>query len=148
MMEDIKAKKVNCIICKDLSRFARNYIDSGRYIGKIFPFMGVRFIAINDNYDSNGERSQTDSLIAPFKNLTNDAYCKDISMKICSQLDIKRKMGNFIGAFAAFGYRKSSENKNKLVVDEPAAQIVELIFRLRLQGMSIVVTACTLWFVR
>ena len=136
MMEDIKAKKVNCIVCKDLSRFARNYIDSGRYIEKIFPFMGVRFIAINDNYDSNGERSQSDSLIVPFKNLINDAYCKDISMKIRSQLDIKRKMGDFIGAFAAFGYRKSPENKNKLVVDEPAAQIVELIFRLRLQGMS------------
>ncbi len=85
--------------------------------------MGVRFIAINDNYDSNGERSQTDSLIAPFKNLTNDAYCKDISMKICSQLDIKRKMGDCMGAFAAFGYRKSSENKNKLVVDEPAHRL-------------------------
>ena len=80
MMEDVKAKKIDCIICKDLSRFARNYIDSGRYLEKIFPFMGVRFIAINDNYDSAGEKSQSDSLIVPFKNLINDAYCKDISM--------------------------------------------------------------------
>ena len=70
MMEDIKAKKINCIICKDLSRFARNYIDSGRYLEKIFPFMGVRFIAINDNYDSSGEKSQSDSLIVA-KNLGN-----------------------------------------------------------------------------
>ncbi len=135
MMEDIKAKKINCIICKDLSRFARNYIDSGRYLEKIFPFMGVRFIAINDNYDSNGEKSQSDSLIVPFKNLINDAYCRDISIKIRSQLDIKRKMGDFIGAFTTFGYKKDPEDKNRLLVDEPAAQVVELIFRLRLQGM-------------
>ena len=63
MMEDIRQKKINCIVCKDLSRFARNYIDSGRYLEKIFPFMGVRFIAINDSYDSNGEKTQADSLI-------------------------------------------------------------------------------------
>lgn len=136
MMEDVKAKKIDCIICKDLSRFARNYIDSGRYLEKIFPFMGVRFIAINDNYDSAGEKSQSDSLIVPFKNLINDAYCKDISMKIRSQLDIKRKMGDFIGAFAVYGYKKDPANKNKLLIDEEAAQVVELIYRLRLQGLS------------
>lgn len=136
MMADIQEKRVDCIICKDLSRFARNYIDSGRYLEKIFPTMGVRFIAINDNYDSFGERSQSDSLIIPFKNLINDAYCKDISMKIRSQLDIKRKMGDFIGAFCTYGYMKSPENKNQLLVDEEAAKVVELIFRLRLQGMT------------
>ena len=136
MMEDLQAKRVDCIVCKDLSRFARNYIDSGRYLEKVFPTMGVRFIAINDNYDSCGERSQSDSLIIPFKNLINDAYCKDISMKIRSQLDIKRKMGDFIGAFCTYGYKKSPDNKNRLVVDEEAAKVVELIFRLRLQGMS------------
>lgn len=136
MLEDIQSRKIDCIICKDLSRFARNYIDSGRYLEKIFPIMGVRFIAINDNYDSCGERSQSDSLIVPFKNLINDAYCKDISMKIRSQLDIKRKMGDFIGSFCTYGYRKSPENKNKLLIDEEAAQVVEIIFRLRLQGMS------------
>lgn len=136
MMEDIKAKEVDCIVCKDLSRFARNYIDSGRYLEKIFPFMGVRFIAINDNYDSFGEKSQSDSLVIPFKNLINDAYCKDISMKIRSQLDIKRKMGEFIGSFSPYGYRKSNENKNKLLIDEKAADVVELIFRYRLNGMS------------
>jgi DNA invertase Pin-like site-specific DNA recombinase len=136
MMDDIRAKKIDCIVCKDLSRFARNYIDSGRYLEKIFPFMGVRFIAINDNYDSAGEKAQSDSLIVPFKNLINDAYCRDISMKIRSQLDIKRKMGDYIGAFTTYGYTKDPANKNKLVVDENAARVVELIFRLRLQGMS------------
>lgn len=117
MMEDIKAKKIDCVICKDLSRFARNYIDAGRYLEKIFPFMGVRFIAINDNYDSCGEKAQSDALIVPFKNLINDAYCRDISVKIRSQLDIKRKMGDFIGAFAPYGYRKDEANRNRLVVD-------------------------------
>lgn len=136
LMADIRAGEIDCIICKDLSRFARNYIDSGRYLEKIFPSMGVRFIAINDNYDSFGERSQSDSLIIPFKNLINDAYCKDISMKIRSQLDIKRKMGDFIGPFCTYGYKKSPENKNRLLVDEEAAKVVELIFSLRLQGMS------------
>lgn len=135
MMEDIKAKKIDCVICKDLSRFARNYIDAGRYLEKIFPFMGVRFIAINDNYDSCGEKAQSDALIVPFKNLINDAYCRDISVKIRSQLDIKRKMGDFIGAFAPYGYRKDEANRNWLVVDEEAARTVELIFRLRIQGL-------------
>lgn len=135
MMEDIKAKKIDCVICKDLSRFARNYIDAGRYLEKIFPFMGVRFIAINDNYDSCGEKAQSDALIVPFKNLINDAYCRDISVKIRSQLDIKRKMGDFIGAFAPYGYRKDEANRNRLVVDEEAARTVELIFRLRIQGL-------------
>ena len=123
------------MICKDLSRFARNYIDAGRYLEKIFPFMGVRFIAINDNYDSCGEKAQSDALIVPFKNLINDAYCRDISVKIRSQLDIKRKMGDFIGAFAPYGYRKDETNRNRLVVDEEAARTVELIFRLRIQGL-------------
>ena len=135
MMEDIKAKKIDCVICKDLSRFARNYIDAGRYLEKIFPFMGVRFIAINDSYDSCGEKAQSDALIVPFKNLINDAYCRDISVKIRSQLDIKRKMGDFIGAFAPYGYRKDEANRNRLVVDEEAARTVELIFSLRIQGL-------------
>lgn len=69
MMEDVKAGKTNCIVVKDLSRFGRNYLDAGEYIEKIFPFMGVRFIAVNDNYDSYREKSASDDLIVPFKNL-------------------------------------------------------------------------------
>ena len=97
--------------------------------------MGVRFIAINDSYDSCGEKAQSDALIVPFKNLINDAYCRDISVKIRSQLNIKRKMGDFIGAFAPYGYRKDETNRNRLVVDEEAARTVELIFSLRIQGL-------------
>ena len=135
MMEDIRSGKINCVVVKDLSRFGRNYIEAGNYIERVFPFLGVRFIAINDNYDSL-DRNQSDSLIIPFKNLINDAYCKDISVKIRSQLEIKRKKGQFIGAFAAYGYLKDEEDHNKLVVDTYASEIVRAIFKWKIQGMS------------
>ena len=136
MMEDVKAGRINCIIVKDLSRFGRNYIEAGRYIERIFPFLDVRFIAINDDYDSAKEKSPSDNIIIPFKNLVNDAYCRDISVKIRSQLDIKRKKGEFIGSFAAYGYLKSEENKNQLVIDPYAAKIVRDIFAWKLEGLS------------
>ena len=78
-------------IVKDLSRLGRNYIETGRYLEKIFPFLGVRFIAVTDHYDSAAESDDADQIIVPFKNLINDAYCRDISIKIRSQLDVKRK---------------------------------------------------------
>ncbi|WP_373207060.1 recombinase family protein [Coprococcus phoceensis] len=135
MLSDIREAKINCVIVKDLSRFGRNYIESGRYIEKIFPMLGVRFIAITDGYDSINEDMGTDMII-PFKNLINDAYCRDISIKIRSHMDIKRKNGEYIGAFAAYGYLKDEENKNHLVVDEYAADVVRDIFAMKLCGMS------------
>lgn len=136
MIEDVKAGRTDCIIVKDLSRFGRNYLDAGEYIEKIFPFLGVRFIAVNDNYDSLGDKKASDDLIIPFKNLINEAYCRDISVKIRSQLEIKRKNGQFLGSFAAFGYLKDEQNKNKLVVDQYAADIVCDIFKWKLEGVS------------
>lgn len=136
MIEDVKAGRTDCIIVKDLSRFGRNYLDAGEYIEKIFPFLGVRFIAVNDHYDSLGDKKASDDLIIPFKNLINEAYCRDISVKIRSQLEIKRKNGQFLGSFATFGYLKDEQNKNKLVVDEYAADIVRDIFKWKLEGVS------------
>lgn len=136
MMEDVKRQKVNCIIVKDLSRFGRNYIEVGRYIEKKFPTMGIRFIAINDQYDNAKESGDAEQIIVPFKNLINDAYCRDISIKVRSQLDVKRKNGKFIGSFAAYGYLKDPKDKNHLIVDEYAAEIVQLIFNLKLDGFS------------
>jgi len=136
MMEDVKEGRTNCIIVKDLSRFGRNYLDAGEYIEKIFPFLGVRFIAVNDNYDSLGEKSASDDLVIPFKNLINEAYCRDISVKVRTQLEIKRKSGQYIGAFAVYGYMKDDTDKNRLVVDEYAADIVRDIFAWKLDGMS------------
>lgn len=136
MMEDVKEGRTNCIIVKDLSRFGRNYLDAGEYIEKIFPFLGVRFIAVNDNYDSLGGKDASDDLIIPFKNLINEAYCRDISVKVRTQLEIKRKSGQYIGAFAVYGYMKDETNKNHLVVDEYAADVVRDIFQWKLEGMS------------
>lgn len=135
MLSDIREGKIDCVIVKDLSRFGRNYIESGRYIEKIFPMLGIRFIAITDGYDSINEDMGTD-MIVPFKNLINDAYCRDISIKIRSHMDIKRRNGEYIGAFAAYGYLKDEDNKNHLVIDEYAADVVRDIFSMKLCGMS------------
>ena len=135
MLDDIRTGSVDCVIVKDLSRFGRNYIEAGRYIEKIFPMMGVRFIAVTDGYDSLNNAGGSEMMV-PFKNLTNDAYSRDISIKIRSNLEVKRKRGEYIGAFVSYGYRKSEEDKNRIVVDEYAAGVVKDIFRMKLLGMS------------
>lgn len=136
MMESVKNKEINCIIVKDFSRLGRNFIETGKYIERIFPFMGVRFISVNDDYDSIRSRTVSDSLIVPVKNLINDAYCRDISIKIRSHLEVKRKKGQCIAPFAAYGYRKDEKNRNQLVVDEESAAIVQEIFKRKLDGFS------------
>ncbi len=133
----VRAKKVDCIVVRDLSRFSRNYIDAGRYLEKIFPSLGVRFIAINDNYDSLKSDPQSDSFILPFKNLINDTYCKDISVKIRSSLEIKKKNGDYVGNFCPYGYKRDEINRNKLVVDEEVRETVQMIFSLFKDGVSI-----------
>lgn len=135
MLQDIKDKKINCVIVKDLSRLGRNYIEVGKYIERLFPFLGVRFIAINDNFDSADDAASSNNIIVPFKNLINDAYCRDISIKIRSHLEVKRKRGEFIGAFPVYGYMRG-EDKNKLIVDPGAAEIVKEIFAMKMEGMS------------
>lgn len=136
LMEDVKNGIINCVMVKDLSRLGRNYIETGRYIERIFPSLGLRLVAINDNYDSLDKNSSDNEIVVPFKNLINDAYCRDISLKIRSHLDVKRRDGQFIGSFAMFGYEKDGKNKNHLVIDEDAAKTVEKIFELRMNGYS------------
>lgn len=136
MMESVKNKEINCIIVKDFSRLGRNFIETGKYIEKIFPFLGVRFISLNDDYDSSKPKTASDNLIVPVKNLMNDAYCRDISVKIRSHLDIKRKKGQCIAPFAVYGYSKAEDNRNELVVDEEAATVVREIFKRKLDGYS------------
>lgn len=135
MMQDITDGKVNCVIVKDLSRLGREYIETGRYLRRIFPAYGVRFIAINDNIDTAHEHAGDDLNIS-MKNLINDAYCHDISVKTRSALEVKRKKGDYVGACPVYGYRKSAENRNQLVVDEYAARVVRDIFRAKIDGRS------------
>ena len=136
LMEDIRSGKIDCIIIKDLSRLGRNYIEMGRMISNILPSLGVRLIAINDNYDSIDDENTANQIIVPFKNLINDAYCRDMSLKVRSQLDMKRRQGKFIGSFALYGYMKDPKDHNHLVIDETAAGIVELIFNMKMDGFS------------
>lgn len=135
MMQDIVEGKINCVIVKDLSRLGREYIETGRYLRRIFPAYGVRFIAINDNIDTAHEHAGDDLNIS-MKNLINDAYCHDISVKTRSALEVKRKKGDYVGACPVYGYRKSEENRNQLVVDEYAARVVRDIFRAKIDGRS------------
>lgn len=140
MMEAVKAGEINCIIVKDLSRFGREYIDAGRYIEKIFPQLGVRFIAVNDNYDSLNF-STSDSLIVPIKNFLNDSYCRDISIKVRSNFESRRRNGEFVSNYTPYGYLRSPNDKTQLVIDEAAGEVVRDIFRWKVEGMSPVTIA-------
>lgn len=131
MYSDIESGRINCVIVKDLSRFGRDYIDVGNYIQRIFPKFGVRFIAINDNVDS---AVKSYDMITPIKNIFNEQYARDISYKIISTFRNKQETGQFIGAFACYGYKKDPNNKYKLIIDEYPASIVRRIFKLFNEG--------------
>lgn len=136
MIKDAYDRKFNTIIVKDLSRFGRDYIEAGKYIQRIFPENGIRFISVNDNYDSKSADMNDTHLILPIKNFINDSYCRDISNKVKSSQKIKREKGDFISAFAPYGYKKSEENKNKLVIDKEISDIIKNIFDMKLLGYS------------
>lgn len=136
MMEDIRAGIINCVIVKDLSRFGRNYIEVGKYLEQIFPVLGVRFIAISENYDTANIAGGNDQLVIPFMNLVNDAYCRDISVKIRTSIEMKQRKGDYVGSFAPYGYKKSPEDIHRFMIDEKAAATVKRIFDLTIAGVS------------
>jgi hypothetical protein len=142
MMEMIYAGEINCIICKDLSRLGREYIETGRHLRRIFPAYGVRFVAINDNIDTLNDNG--DDLTVSLKSIINDAYCRDISIKTRSALDVKRANGDFTGACPVYGYKKDENNHNLLVIDDYPASVVQDIFRMKLDGMAAARIADTL----
>ena len=135
MMKDIEEGNVNCVIVKDQSRFGRNYIDVGKYKEKIFPKLGVRFITINEGYDSLSATS-SDDLAFTINSFVYDFYIRDISTKIRTNLTAKKQNGEYAGAFVAYGYVKDSDDKSKLVVDPFAANVVRDIFRWKIEGLS------------
>ena len=122
---------------EDLSRFGREYIEAGRWIEKIYPALNVRFISVTDQFDSNTADFSEKSFVVPVKNFLNESYCRDISGKVRSHQKIKREKGEFIGAFAPYGYCKDSGNKNRLVVDAEAADVVRKIFAWKMEGFSL-----------
>ena len=133
MIGDIEAGRVDCVLVKDLSRFGRDYIEAGRYLERWLPAHGVRFVALGDGIDS--ERGAYDMML-PLKNLFNAQYAKDISEKVKTAMHTKQARGEFIGAFACYGYRKDPENRNHLVVDPAAAPVVRRIFDLFDSGVG------------
>ncbi len=137
LMDDVKAGRVNCIVVKDLSRFGRDYLETGNYLEKIFPFLGVRFISINDNYDSFNPENSNEGLIISLKNLLNDVYTKDISKKIISTFRERQSKGEFLGAHVPYGYSRPDDGTYKLVVDEEAALVVRQIYQWKVEeGLS------------
>lgn len=134
LLNDMKDNKFNTIIVKDLSRLGRNYIEVGNYIEQIFPLFKIRFISVNDMIDSYKDPTSVNNVIVPFKNLMNDEYCRDISMKVRSAFNTKKRNGDFVGAWAPYGYVKDPKNKYHLIIDEESAQTVKLIFKWALEG--------------
>ena len=136
MMENIREKRINCVIVKDLSRVGRNYINVGYFIDDTIPRYNLRFISVNDNIDSYLNPESKDSLDVLFKNLMNESFAKDISKKIRTSFAISKRNGNFIGAIAPYGYLKDSDDYHKLVIDKEAEKTVKKIFNLALCGKS------------
>ena len=131
MIADIEEGLINCVIVKDLSRFGRDYLETGRYIQRYFPEKKVRFIAVNDHVDS---KESIYDMMLPIKNLFNEQYARDISMKVQSSFKAKQRNGEFVGAFPSYGYQRAVHDKHKLIIDPYAARIVQRIFELYLQG--------------
>lgn len=144
LLEEVRTGNVCCIIVKDLSRFGRNYIDIGDYLEQIFPFLGVRFISVNDRFDSNDFDGTTGGLDVGFRNLIYSLYSKDLSQKVRSAKKTRMEKGEFIGSHAPYGYAKSSENRKKLVIDETAAATVRRIFAMAEEGKNAVQIAAVL----
>ena len=136
LMEDVRSGKIDCIVVKDLSRFGRNYLETDNYLERVFPFLNVRFVAINDNFDTLTAERSTDGYIVPLKNILNEAYSKDISRKSSSALAMKQQRGEFIGTWAVYGYRRCADDHHRIEPEEETAPVVRDIFQWRLDGMS------------
>ena len=136
LLSDVMKGKVNCVIVKDLSRFARNYSDAGSLIDNLFVQMGVRFISLAENVDSYRDPDSVSNILVPITNVMNDNYCFQTSKKIRQVFDYKRRNGQYIGSYAPYGYVKDPKDKHKLIVDPDAAQVVKLIYSLLLKGTS------------
>ena len=136
LMQDVRAGKVDCFVAKNLSRFGRNYRETGNYLERIFPFLGIRFVAVSDHFDTLGAERGSDGYIIPLKNIINEVYSKDISRKSGSALAVKQRNGEFIGTWAAYGYQKRADDPHRIEPDAETAPVVQMIFGWRASGMS------------
>lgn len=129
LLQDIRLGEINCVIVKDLSRFGRNYLEAGNYIEKIFPFLGVRFIAVADGFDTGKEGNENKQMASEIKNLVNDMYAKDFSKKAKLHLKQRREEGSYVGGPPPYGYMAEwSGKRRRLIPDENTVDIVRFIF--------------------
>lgn len=137
MLKKVREEQIKCVIVKDFSRFSRDHIELGSHIEQIFPFMGVRFIAVNDGYDSKETLGGISGLSDQFKMLIYDYYSKDLSEKVKTSMAALKKQGKFVGGHAPFGYIKDPSDKSKILVDDAAAMVIRKIFKMALDGNSL-----------
>lgn len=137
MMRDVRMRKIDCIVVKDLSRFGRNHIETGNYIEKIFPFMGVRFIAVTDNFDSMNISGQNETLSINLKNLVNEMYARDIAVKVKASKKLKWEQGSYTGSVPPYGYRAEWVGDRKcLFIENITSDIVKRMYALFLSGKN------------
>lgn len=133
LLEQVRRGQINCILVKDLSRFGRDYLTVGDYISRVFPFLGVRFISVNDGFDSSNPLD-IDSLDTSFRTLIYDLYSRDLSRRVKSAKKARAERGAFLSPYAPYGYVKDPEDKNHLLVDTEAADVVRRIFQMAADG--------------
>ena len=136
LLEDARNEKFDCVVVKDFSRFGRDYMEVGAYLEQIFPFLGIRFISINDHFDSASYQRSISDLDVNFKNLLYDLYSKDLSQKVKTSLWARKESGQYVSGNAPFGYEKAPDDRHILVICEDEAEVVREIFSLALQGMT------------
>ncbi len=136
LLDDARNEKFDCVVVKDFSRFGRDYMEVGSYLEQIFPFLGIRFISINDHYDSGSLHGNTADLDVNFKNLLYDLYSKDLSQKVRTSLRTRKENGQYVSAHAPFGYEKAPDDRHMLIICEEEAAVVREIFFLALQGVT------------
>ncbi|MCL2578261.1 MAG: recombinase family protein [Defluviitaleaceae bacterium] len=136
LLEMVRRGEVACIIVKDLSRFGRKYLEVSKYLEQFFPYLGIRFIAVNDHYDSNNHKGITAEMDVPVRNLINEYYSKQVSKKVKDAKRVQIRQGKFINAFTRYGYKKDPKDKHRVIIDEPAAEVVRRIFNLACIGQK------------
>lgn len=136
LLEKVRNSEIDCIVVKDFSRFARDYIALGSYLEQIFPFMGVRFISVNDHYDSRSYQGSIADIDVNFKNLLYDLYSKDLAQKVRSSLAVRKEQGQYVSSNSPFGYEKDAKDRHALLIAEDEAKIVRNIFSFTLEGYS------------
>ena len=134
MMDDAKQGKIGCIIVKDFSRFGRDHLETGNYLERIFPLLGIRFISVNDQFDSEDCMGMTGGMSVALKNIINSMFSRDLSKKVRSAMGTRAAHGEYMAAFAPYGYMKNPEDAHQLIPDEEAAEVVKMIFTMAAEG--------------